>query len=212
LEQQLEGIAHYLQAARYVSLLREGIEADDWIAAIARRAAAQGLFVVIASSDKDFMQLVSEQIGLINPQDKTERIWTPTDVQAKTGVQPEQIVDWLSLIGDSVDNIAGVPGVGPKTASELLQQFGSVKDLYERLGQVKSEKLRSKLQEAQELVLRNQRLVGLRDPMAATEPSLDAVGIQAPDVPRLQVLYAQWGFKTLLAQLESSTSGQGALL
>jgi DNA polymerase-1 len=211
LEQQLDGIISYLQAAGYASLLREGVEADDWIAAIARRAAAQGLPVVIASSDKDFMQLVTEQIGLVNPQDKAERIWTPMDVRAKTGVQPEQIVDWLSLIGDSVDNIAGVPGVGPKTASELLQQFGSVNALYQRLGDVKSEKLRSRLQEAQELVLRNQRLVGLKDPTAA-EPSLNSVVVESPDVPRLQALYAQWGFKTLLAQLDSQQSGQGSLL
>src|SRR5262245_48551136 len=98
LEQQLDGIMSYLQAARCPSLLREGVEADDWIAAIARRAAAQGLFVLIASSDKDFMQLVSEQVGLVNPQDKTEKIWTPADVQAKTNVRPEQIIDWLSLI------------------------------------------------------------------------------------------------------------------
>jgi DNA polymerase-1 len=211
LEQQVGGIISYLEAVRYASLLREGVEADDWIAAIARRAAAHGLSVVIASSDKDFMQLVSDQIGLVNPQDKAERIWTPIDVQTKTGVQPEQIVDWLSLIGDSVDNISGVPGVGPKTAAELLKQFGSVAVLYQRLNEVKAEKLRSRLQESQELVLRNQRLVGLKD-LLPSEPALDAVGVQSPDVSRLQALYAQWGFKTLLAQLESQQTVQGALL
>ena len=93
----------------------------------ARRTA--GMAVVIASSDKDFMQLVSAQIGLLNPNDKTETIWTDEQVRAKTGVEPAQIVDWLSLMGDSVDNIPGVPGVGPKTAADLLKQFGSVDGL-----------------------------------------------------------------------------------
>ena len=85
----------------------------DWIAAMTRQAVAARLPVVIASSDKDFMQLVcAGQVGLLNPNDKSERIWTDEDVRLKAGVQPGQIVDWLSLIGDSVDNIPGVPGVG----------------------------------------------------------------------------------------------------
>src|SRR5262249_27467176 len=111
-----------------------------------------------------------------------------------------------------VDNIPGVPGVGPKTAAELLQQFGSVVGLYQRLGEVKSEKLRSRLQEGQELVLRNQRLVGLKDHLAAEASSVDSVREQAPDLPRLQALYSQWGFKTLLAQLNSAQAEQAALL
>ena len=84
---------------------------------------ADGASVIIASSDKDFMQLVSPRVGLLNPNDKSEAIWTAQQVSAKTGVTPEQIVDWLSLIGDSVDNIPGVTGVGPKTAATFHQKF-----------------------------------------------------------------------------------------
>ena len=113
LEQQMTGIVSYLEAAGIASLCRDGVEADDWIAAIALRAAPE-VPVVIASSDKDFMQLVSPQIGLMNPNDKSEKVWSADEVRAKTGVEPCQIVDWLSLIGDAVDNIPGVPGVGPK--------------------------------------------------------------------------------------------------
>ena len=102
------------------------MEADDYIACLARRAADAGMTVVIASSDKDFMQLVSARVGLLNPNDKSETVWTDGQVRAKAGVEPSQIVDWLSLTGDSVDNIPGVPGVGPKTAAGLLNQFGSV--------------------------------------------------------------------------------------
>src|SRR4030095_15955191 len=124
LESQIDGIVSWVQSAGLASLGAEGVEADDWIASIARHA-AETMPVVIASSDKDFMQLVSPAIGLLKPNDKTERIWTADDVRAKTGVGPAQIVDWLALIGDSVDNIPGVPGVGPKTAADLIRQSES---------------------------------------------------------------------------------------
>ena len=98
-----------------------------------KRGAQAGWEVVIASADKDFMQLVAPGVGLLNPNDKSETVWTAEQVRAKAGVAPEQIVDWLSLVGDSVDNIPGVPGVGPKTATDLLRQFGSVAEMYARL-------------------------------------------------------------------------------
>jgi len=142
---QIDEIVSYLQAAGLASFCQAGVEADDYIACLARRAADAGWDVVIASSDKDFMQLVSPKIGLLNPNDKTETVWTAEQVRNKAGVGPSHIVDWLALIGDSVDNIPGVPGVGPKTAAELLRQFGSVAALYLRLGEVKSEKMRAAL-------------------------------------------------------------------
>ena len=111
LEKQIAALNRYLDAANIANSCQEGVEADDWIASMARQGVVAGLAVVIASSDKDFLQLVSPRVGLLNSNDKSEKIWTAEDVRAKTGVAPEQIVDWLSLIGDSVDNIAGVPGV-----------------------------------------------------------------------------------------------------
>ncbi len=163
LKPQLDELAGYLKAAGVASFCREGVEADDYIAGLARRAAEAGLAVVVASSDKDFMQLVSRRIGLLNANDKTETIWTDEQVRAKAGVDPSQIVDWLSLTGDSVDNIPGVPGVGPKTAADLLNQFGSVDALYERLDEVRSEKLRANLRAAGPIVRRNRDLVRLRE-------------------------------------------------
>jgi DNA polymerase-1 len=206
---QIDGIVHYLEAAGISSLCRDGVEADDWIAAIARRASEQ-MSVVIASSDKDFMQLVSERVGLLNPNDKTEKIWDAEDVRAKTGIEPAQVVDWLSLIGDTVDNIPGVPGVGPKTATDLLRQFGSVDTLYSRLGEVKSERLRASLAGAEDIVRRNQRLVLLN----VNQPPLplEEAAIREPQTDRLRVWFAEWGFKTMLAQLDESPLSQGALL
>lgn len=200
LKPQLDEIVAYLQAAQITSICREGVEADDYIAGLAQRAAAAGMSVVIASADKDFMQLVSGQIGLLNPNDKTETIWTDEQVRAKAGVKPSQMVDWLSLTGDSVDNIPGVSGVGPKTAAELLNRFGSVNVVYEKLSEVKSEKLRSNLSAAEATVRRNQALVRLRDDLPAAFSPVELVERPA-DTGRLRELYRRWGFKTLLAAL-----------
>jgi DNA polymerase-1 len=122
-------------------------------------------------------------------------------VRVKTGVEPSQIVDWLSLIGDSVDNIPGVPGVGPKTAADLLNQFGSVGKLYERLDEVKSERLRAALRASADAVRRNLQLVRLQDGLEC-EFSPDEMAEKPADAKRLRELYQRWGFKGLLAALE----------
>ena len=212
LAQQMDGIVEYLRAAGLASWRRDGVEADDWIAVAARRAAAAGAQVVIASADKDFMQLVNARVGLLNPGDKSERVWTDAEVIAKTGVRPEQIVDWLSLVGDSVDNIPGVPGVGPKTATGLLQQFGSLDALYARLAEVKSDRLRESLTAAREVMARNRDLIYLRDDVGADFLMADT--IPGPeDRGRLAVLFRSWGFRSLLNELEARREPeQGELL
>jgi DNA polymerase-1 len=200
---QIDEIVHYLEAAGMASFCREGVEADDYIACLAREAANADWEVVIASSDKDFMQLVSPKIGLLNPHDKSEAVWTSEQVRNKAGVTPSQIVDWLALVGDSVDNIPGVPGVGPKTAAELLKQFGSVTALYRRLDEVKSEKLRGALATAAEDVRRNVELVRLKDDLPC-EFSAEALAVKPTRNERLGELFARWGFRTMLAELEAS--------
>jgi DNA polymerase-1 len=164
--------------------------------------------VVIASADKDFMQLVAPGVGLLNPNDKSETIWTAEQVRAKTGVGPEQIGDWLSLLGDSVDNIPGVPGVGPKTATDLLKQFGSVDELYRRLGEVKSERIRGALTAAEADVRRNQFLVRLKVEVGG-EFFADALVVKPADAGRLMELYRRWGFRSMLAELESAEKMAG---
>ena len=212
LARQLDGIVEYLGAAGIPSWCRDGVEADDWIAAAARRGADEGASVVIASSDKDFMQLVTPQIGLLNPNDKTDRVWTSDEVMVKTGVRPEQIVDWLSLIGDSVDNIPGVPGVGPKTATELLRRFGSADALYQHLNEIVSERLRQNLTVSRGVVQRNQELIRLRDDVGAPFRLTDAVPGRE-DTGRLIGLFERWGFRSMRQELEArSGPTQGELL
>ena len=211
LRPQLDGLVGYLQAAGIASFRGDDVEADDYIACLARQAAQAGMAVVIASADKDFMQLVSPQIGLLNPNDKTEAVWTDEQVQAKAGVRPAQIVDWLALMGDSVDNIPGVPGVGPKTAADLLNRFGSVAALYGRLEEVKSEKLRESLRSSAAAVQRNLMLVRLRDDLSCDFVP-EALTERPADAGRLAGLFRQWGFNGLLKALEKPDDGRQAVL
>lgn len=202
LSRQMDEIVDYLSAAGIASWCRDGVEADDWIGMAARRAEQAGAMVIIASSDKDFMQLVTDRIGLMNPNDKSDKVWGTGDVEAKAGVRPEQITDWLSLVGDSVDNIPGVPGVGPKTAADLLRQFGTINLMYQRLSEVKSERVRTALASSETDVRRNQDLIRLRDD--AGEPfDLKATIPKEEDTRRLLALFQRWGFRSHAAACES---------
>ena len=210
LRPQLDEIVQYLGAAGMASLCPEAVEADDYIACLARRAAAADWNVVVASSDKDFMQLVSPQIGLWNPNDKTAVIWSREQVVAKTGVEPGQVADWLALMGDAVDNIPGVPGVGPKTAAELLRQFGSVAVLMTRLSEVKSAKLRAALEGAAGAVSRNMRLVQLHEVPCDFVP--EQLAVKPANRGQLRGLYGRWGFKGMIESLDRAESGTQAEL
>ncbi|HEX9047813.1 MAG TPA: 5'-3' exonuclease H3TH domain-containing protein [Verrucomicrobiae bacterium] len=206
LRPQLNEIGEYLTAVGVASFCGPGIEADDYIACLARQAAGQGWQVVIASSDKDFMQLVCGNIGLWNPNDKAGMVWTREQVLARSGVEPGQVADWLALMGDAVDNIPGVPGVGPKTAADLLKQFGSVASLYGRLAEVKSEKLRAALTAAAENVRRNLRLVQLHE--VACEFMPERLAPQPASREQLRQLFQRWGFKGMIESLDRTASAQ----
>ena len=211
LDRQIEEIQEYLCHAGIQSCQQDGVEADDLICVLCNEAVADGFEVVIASSDKDFMQLVSERVGILNPNDKSEAIWGAAEVRAKTGVEPNQVLDWLCLIGDSVDNIPGVPGIGPKTAADLLKEFGSIDGIYAGLERVKSERMRNLLRDAEAIVRKNQNLIWLN---ATVQSSLKVEGCLtgAASDERLIELYRRWGFKTMLHELEARRESQPCLL
>lgn len=208
---QLDELLRYLAAANIASFCRDGVEADDYIALVVREARKSGLEAVVASADKDFMQLVGPGVGLLNPNDKSETIWGAEQVLAKTGVRPEQIVDWLSLLGDAVDNIPGVPGVGTKTATELMTRFGSVAELYRRLEEVKSERIRNALREAETDVRRNQSLVRLHEDLAC-ECEIGSFAVKPADKAGLKELFREWGFRGMLAEVEAQQPQQVDLI
>ncbi|MBL8609691.1 MAG: DNA polymerase I [Myxococcales bacterium] len=125
---------------------KEGIEADDLIAAVAARATADGLRVVVVSSDKDLMQVVHDDDEEIVLWDSMrDRVFGPREVHEKWGVKPSQVRDLLALMGDTSDNVPGVPGVGPKTAADLLVRFGSIEGIYTHLEELKKGKIKENL-------------------------------------------------------------------
>jgi DNA polymerase-1 len=153
----LRKVSKYLGAG---CLEEEGVEADDLLASLAIREAAGGKSVAIASADKDFCQIVSEAITLWTPPSAHVRDWQPLGpggVEEKFAVRPEQIVDFLSLTGDGVDNIGGVPGVGPKTAAKWLQRYGSIDGILAHSRELPGRF--SSIGDQEPLLLRNQRLI-----------------------------------------------------
>lgn len=196
LEVQLDEIDAYLAAAGVLSVCQDGVEADDLIGGLAMEAARAEWTVVIATSDKDFMQLVSDRVQLLNPGDKQQPLWGRERVREKTGVEPGQVVDWLSLVGDAVDNIEGVRGVGPKTAARLLNEFESVDRLYKVLPQVEPARVREALASARTRVERNRALVSLKCELK-DRPALAATQPGAEDRSRLFELFQSWGFRSM---------------
>lgn len=194
LHSQISELQRYLPVAGLSSVQIAGVEADDCLAAIAKQAVQQEIATWIASSDKDFMQLARPGLGLINPSDSPLRIWSEQDVIAKTGVRPDQVVDWLSLIGDTVDNIPGVPGIGLKTATKLLVQFGTVVGIYSRIADVEPPRVREALLNSADLVARNQKLIRLDESVGQGIAVSDLV-LRKPDLDGISALHQEWGFR-----------------
>jgi DNA polymerase-1 len=134
-----------------------GWEADDVIGTLAERAEDQGFSVLVVTGDKDFVQIVDDHITLFDPMQ--DRLTGPKEVRERLGIEPAQMRDYLALIGDAVDNVPKVPGIGPKTAMELLKQFGTVEGLLSRLDEVQKPKVREALRENQETLKRAKQLV-----------------------------------------------------
>jgi DNA polymerase-1 len=205
LDRQLPVIRDMLQAMRVPLVEAEGEEADDIIATLATSASAAGHPVLIASNDKDFMQLVSPRIQLLRPDGKESAIINPDGVRKRYGVSPEQMVDFLSLLGDSVDNIPGAPGVGEKTAAQLLQHYGSLHNLLDHVTEVTKPKLRDSLTASAERLQTNRQLIRLQTDLPLSL-GLESLKVQAPDATALSAIYRRCGFKSLLARLKNLPS------
>lgn len=195
---QIPYIYRIVEAYQVPTLMEEGYEADDIIATVATGAAREGFTVTIVSGDKDLFQLVNPAIEVYDPmRDKTYRV---QEIQERYGVPPEALTELMSLTGDAVDNIPGVPGVGEKTASVLIQEFGTVENLLGSLDRVKRPKLREALKENAEQIRMNRSLVTLRTglPLSVTAEALQR---HPPDEERLRTLFEELGFVRLLGSL-----------
>ncbi len=175
-----------------------GFEADDLIATYARQAAAQGAKVTIVSSDKDLMQLVDDRIGMFDPM--KNRVIGAAEVFEKFAVAPNKVVDVQSLAGDPTDNVPGVPGIGIKTAAQLITDFGDLDSLLARAGEIKQPKRRESLIEHAEAARVSRELVRLKDDVPVIE-TIASFSVRDPDRDSLSAFLESHGFRSLRARL-----------
>ena len=144
---QLDGLKEVVRAFNVPSIELPGYEADDIIGTLARRAEKEGVLAYMVTGDKDYMQLISPTVKMYKPGKAggEVEIVDTAGVKEKFGVEPEKVVDVLGLIGDTSDNVPGVPGIGPKTAVPLIQKYGSIPGLYEHLDEIPQKGVREKL-------------------------------------------------------------------
>jgi DNA polymerase-1 len=186
---------------------KAGFEADDIIATYAKMVREAGADCTIISSDKDLMQLVGDQIFMHDTM-KNKHIKVP-DVIEKWGVPPEKMIDLQALAGDSVDNVPGIPGIGPKTAAQLLEQFGDLDTLLARAGEIKQNKRRENLIEFADKALISRELVRLRDDVEL-DVDLDGLFLEQPDGPKLIAFLKAMQFTGLTKRVAEATDSDAA--
>jgi DNA polymerase I len=194
---QMEPIREVVRAFNIPTLELQGYEADDIIGALAGRFAAQGGKVVVVTGDKDLMQIVTDHVTLLDTMKGKES--GVADVIERFGVAPELVIDILGLAGDSSDNIPGVPGIGEKTATKLILEYGSLDTLLARAGEVKG-KVGEKLREFRDQALLSRRLatIELNVPL---EVDLETLTAREPDQETLNTIFKNFGFTTLIREL-----------
>lgn len=213
---QIEPLHASVIALGFPLLCVEGVEADDVIGTLARSSAAADRPVVISTGDKDMAQLVDGHITLVNTM--TGSVMDIEGVKEKFGVSPEQIIDYLALMGDSSDNIPGVPGIGPKTASGLLVGVGGgLVDLYEKLDIVPTLPIRgaknlpAKLEEHREMAFLSYQLATIKIDVPL-DIGLEDLHLKAPDCEKLIELYTELEFKSWIAEVEREAKRAGQVI
>ena len=200
---QIPVVKELLRAWRIPIFEQEGFEAEDVLGTLAKQLVGQGIEVFLVTGDKDALQLVNSHIKVYNPhqKEKDDVILDAESVRARYGVGPERVVDLMALMGDDTDNIPSVPGIGEKTASELLQRFGSLDSLYEHLEDVESPARRTSLTAFRDQVALSRELARIdTDVPLRVEP--DALVPQEPDWKALRALFRELEFKQLLSDID----------
>jgi DNA polymerase-1 len=199
---QIPYIERILNALRIPILQYPGYEADDVIGTLSRKAVEAGCEVVIVSSDKDMLQLVTDRISMLNPA-KDDAWYDPAKVKEFMGVNASQVADLLALKGDAVDNIPGAPGIGEKGARDLIEQFGSVQAALDRAGEVTKRMARESLQNNRERILLSLQLATIHCDVPIPF-DLNQVCVQEPDLVALKPLYKELEFFSHLKELGPS--------
>ena len=207
LRSQIEPLHRIIEAMGLPLLCVSGVEADDVIGTLARQASQQGRHTLISTGDKDMAQLVDQHVTLINTM--TNTLLDPQGVVDKFGIPPELIIDYLALMGDKVDNIPGLPGVGEKTAAALLQGLGSIEQIYQQLDKVATLTFRgaktmaAKLDEYRSQLELSYQLATIKTDVELPYQLADLM-IKAADNERLAELYKECEFRRWLSEVLSA--------
>ncbi|MEL6472910.1 MAG: DNA polymerase I [Pseudomonadota bacterium] len=186
----------------------EGYEADDLIATYARQAEAKGARVTIVSSDKDLMQLVSDKVVMLDTM-KNKTLGTEA-VHEKFGVGPDKVIDIQALAGDSVDNVPGAPGIGVKTAAQLIDEYGDVETLLARAEEIKQPKRRQTLIDHADDVRISKTLVTLKDDVPVETP-VEALAVADPDPKTLIAFLEEMEFRTITRRVREMMEAEGVI-
>lgn len=206
-DRSVERVEQLLEAFGVPLVAVDGYEADDVIGTMAARAAGAGLLTIIVSGDKDFYQLINENVMVLNPgrggpAPVDESIAGPSNAAERLGVPPERVVDYLALVGDSSDNIPGVKGIGDKTARALIEAYGDLESIISHAAEVKGKRAREGLlQYAEDARLSRELVTILLD--VPVDLDLAALRTRRPDSERLTRLYGALEFTSLIAKLEN---------
>lgn len=212
LRAQIEPLHEMVRAMGLPLLAVSGVEADDVIGTLALEAEKKGLSVLISTGDKDMAQLVTPAITLINTMSNT--ILGPEEVEQKYGVPPALIIDFLAMMGDSSDNIPGVPGVGEKTAQALLQGLGSMQTIYDNLDKVAdlgfrgAKTMATKLEQNRDVAFLSYQLATIKTDVELALPC-EELTVTEPDTEALQALFSRYEFKRWLSDLQDGKWLQG---
>jgi DNA polymerase-1 len=206
---QIEPIHELVKALGWPVLMVSGVEADDVIGTLARQATEAGWDTIISTGDKDLAQLVNPSVSLINTM--TDEKLDVAGVTQKFGVPPERIVDYLTIVGDAVDNVPGVPKAGPKTANKWLAEYGDLDQLMARADEIKGvvgDNLRASLP----WLLRARELLTVKLDCDLNEhiPGLDDLHAKPENLPVLKEFFERFAFKTWLRDVEKRLSEAGA--
>ena len=205
---QIPLVRRLCEAMRLPILEERGFEADDVIGTIARQAAKQGFEVLIVSNDKDMMQLVGKNVRTLKTGSgglKGDILVDEAKVQELLGVLPERVVDYMALLGDTVDNIPGAKGIGEKGAAELITKYGSVEKALDHAAEVSNKRYREALQQQRDQVMMSKQLATIATDVPM-KLDLQALEKREPDVPALAALYRELGFSSLLKELGTSAA------
>lgn len=195
LSQQIPYIKDVIQAFNIPMLEKPGFEADDIMGTLARQAEQDGVEVLIVSGDKDMCQMVSDKVKLLDTM--KNKITDIAGVEKKFGVLPEKVIDVLGLMGDSSDNVPGVPGIGPKTAQSLVNEYGSMEEIYQNLEAITGKKVKQSLAENREQAFLSKKLVTI-DTHVELDKSWQDLKLSPPDIDALRELFKKFEFTRLL--------------